>query len=740
MGIKDLNEAQVEINEVIKDVEQQFDSFYKENSKKYKDSTKEENLIAEGIASFLIQAVPDTNESDSIKIRRNLLNQFLDNISTDEAQSDYIEKARTALAKIDADSIEGILSNLKKEAPGNYESLVWMKDRLLPQFKEDLQQFQELFLNEQGDYSDPNYIPIRWRRAGGDVDPEKLGEVVEQFQSIAISSPQPKNTIRRIKMQNIPRDKSGVPMDLELNVRSNVFNSIIESVANSYSAPAWFKIKSFLTDPRASEALGGRDNVNQFIKRLGGLYYSRNRRAYLLEGSDRLMDVFATSARRIGSSAALGGFTQFPKQAADQIISTVIHSGNLKAVGENLFWQREAMPLLQRHPIGQRADVLAGTQFLNSSDAAFDRIGKYLIQGKLQQAKSLAFSLSEKWLSVLKASDVWAARAAWMTYYQQALKERGIEFKGWEAENKLYDTDTERQEAALQADTTTDIYQGASDPTKMALFAQRGRSGSENVLKGLFLPFNSFAFEQKMTMLSTARDVMNKSIDADGRKRAARGFAARLGGMITFNLVKVFLISKIYELGKDLVLYAFGVDQEEPSEEEKQDDYNFKWRKFWGGFAGDFLAGGGGTLASNFAIDQVNRIAYMTAKIGGSPEIKKKDGTTMSFQTYKRNHAPLWRYEQMGSGVDLGIFGVVPEQIYATGSKFSNLATPEYMDKFSPQEKGVIYADALMQALYTARMTDTDVYRIFTKAAKSVEETAEEREKKRAAARRKLLR
>jgi len=740
LGIKELNEAQVEVNETIKDIEQEFDIFYKDLSKKYPKANDEDNLLAEGVVSYIIQKQPELTEEQSIAERIGTVEALIANWKRTEDQAEFGKKVETALNAVRGTTIQQILDNLKAKSEGNYKSLMWIKNTLLPTYREKIKSFDENFQNQIGDYSDPNYIPIAWKRRV--ISPESIEDSIDDFRREGISIPQPASTIARKRVVGIPKDQNGRDMDLDFNVRKDTFNSLVETVSKAYTAPAWLRIKSFLSDPRAVEVFGTEENLNNMTRMLGGLYFARNRRAYSMTGINKLADTLTTGLRRLGSGYALGGVSQAITQPADQILNTIINVGDPTIVGLSLMpgQQLAAIPFLQRFPIGQRADVLAGTNFLNASDAAYQRVERYLKSGNYKAAKAELMKFNDTWLIVLKKSDVFSARSAWMSYYMQGLKQAGITFKDWETENSLYDSDPQRQEIALRAEALTDINQGSSDPTKMALFAQRGRSGSENVLKAMLLPFNSFAVQQKARMASDFRDLITGTTSLKEKVDAAKGLTATIAGLLAFNYAATYIRAAMYAGGASMLLYAMGVEEEEMDEEEKKELAKFKFRKFMGRTVGNIIGGGGGQLAEGLAIDSFNYAAYMIYSANDMEEVKKKNGELMTFSTFKRTNAPLWRYESIGGGMDLGIFTIPTEQISKTAAAYKELATPEFMDKFTDEERRIIYLNSLIQTAYLTRMSDTDVYRTVGRAKQIVEETAEERERKRRAAIRKLAR
>jgi hypothetical protein len=79
-------------------------------------------------------------------------------------------------------------------------------------------------------------------------------------------------------------------------------------------------------------------------------------------------------------------------------------------------------------------------------------------------------------------------------------------------------TDARKDAAASYAEFAVDFYGGASDPTKMASLSKQTNNGWKEFAKLLFLPLNSFALQQKNSLISDLRDAYLRT----GDRKASR--------------------------------------------------------------------------------------------------------------------------------------------------------------------------------------------------------------------------
>lgn len=729
MGMLDLNMGFTKANNTIDEIQEKIAEFHTKLEKKYKAAARnQDGLLAEGVAGFLIQKVPNKGETESIAQRRDLIRQDIANRRNSKeadrmAMADRIE---TILNQIDGEGVQAVLNNLKQTYPANHESLVWYKDTLLPQYKDFLKNFDENFNDQANNYDNPDYLPIAFSKASPSLAITKEEEQVF-YDQVSLRPKQAANTIKRLDYVEIPRDRTtGAPKEIEFNLRRNAFDSLSDQINKAYTSSAWQQLASFMKTPESEVVFGGQANKDFFIERLNRLRLSRMRRGAMSRGNiERAVDSLSVISRKLGTGIALGGFYQWIKQPPDQLVTALGSGGRYDLMAQNIMPknQKAARELLKKFSIGRRGDASSGYKYINQMEGHQNRLERYFSESKWDQVKEEGSKVADVWMAALKQSDFWAASTAWMTYYEGELNKRDIKIEDWAKEAELVDSDPARQEAAAFAEQMTDIYQGSSDPTQMATFAQSGKSGWENLMKAIFVPFNSFAIQQRMRLYSDARDVLN------GEKSGVGGLTGTIGGLLLFHATKRLVLPVISGSVAGILYTLLGVDMDEPDEEKQKEEANKRWRQMQGEMLGNLLVGGTPQIIEAKFIDAMNYASYLISLQLESENILNDEGEVMSFDQYAKERSPFWRYRSFDNAMSLGMLDIGLGQAEQAILQTKMVATPEEMEMYTPEEQRLLYFSALSEWLYLMRLNDADFARIVSKARRDMMSAAKEREK-----------
>ena len=731
IGMLDLNLGFTKANNVIDEIQEKIAEFHRNLEKKYKAAARnQDGLLAEGVVGFLIQSVPKKDEVSSINQRRDLIKQDIANRKAATMEPDRVAMANrieAILNRVDGESVEAILKNMKREFPANHESLVWYKDTLLPQYKDFLKSFDENFNDQANNYENPNYLTIGFTSAGPSlaITPEEQSLFYDQ---VSLRPKQSAYTIKRVDYTTLPTDRTtGKPKEIEFNLRRNVFNGLSDQINKAYTSSGWQRIASFMKTPEAEIVFGGAANKDFFIERLNRLRLSRMRRGSMGSGGaiEKAVDSLSVISRKLGTGIALGGIYQWIKQPPDQLITALGSGGRYDLLAKNIApsTQKAARELLNKFSIGRRGDASSGYKYINQMEGHQNRLERYFSESKWDQVKEQAGKVADVWMVALKSSDFLAASAAWMTYYEGELNKQDIKIDDWSKEAALIESDPKRRQAAAFAEQMTDIYQGSSDPTSMATFAQSGKTGWENLVKAIFVPFNSFAIQQRMRLYSDARDVLNGSAGGKG------GLAGTIGGLILFHATKRYAIPAISGAGIAVLYGLMGVDMEEPDEEKQKEEANKNWRQFLADITGNLLVGGTPQIVESQFIDAMNRASYLVSLQLENDSIFNDEGEIMSYDQYSKERSPFYRYKSFDNAMSLGMLEIGLGQAEQVALQTKMLATPEEMEMYTPEEQRLLYFSALSEWLYLMRLNDADFARLVSKARRDMIKAAEEREK-----------
>ena len=733
MGMGDLARGQANANklndEIANGIRDRYTQIEEETGQQISDK---QGMFSMGVAGTLIQIQPDETEAEGISRIRKLI---LENIAVME-NSPLLEDRRNvqfvkkALAEVDADTVDGVLENLNRLHPANYKALDFLMNTVLPAQKEMLKEHDELFNNQTDNYNNPFYLPIRYRRT---MVPIRTPEDI--ITSIYGGTPTPKqaaNTIKRQKYSTLPRDVDGAPMLFDFNLTKNVLDSLSSQITAAYTNAYWQQIVSFLKAPPASDAVGGTRNLSFVNERLGKLAQSRTRRAYEMDGVSRILDTVANVSRRLGIGLALGGYGQFIKQLPDQLMTTLVNVKDPQLMSESMadLLSGRANAVLRQFSIGERGEIAGGTTWTNQMEGNFDKVRRFINDGNWVKAADAFERFNNVWLFALKKSDYLAAGSGWLAYYRKYLKDKGAEFNNWDEEAALLQEDNQlRIEAALYAEQMVDMYQGSSDPTKMATLSQRGQNGWENLAKTIFIPFFSFVIQQRSRIFSDARDVAFG--DSDQKNSGASGLAGTLLGILAFHTARRFALPAIAGVGASAIYALLGVDMDEPDEEKQREEANRIWRQFSGEVLSNIFFGGFGDFTEKKFIDSINYASYLIEAQIGNENVLNDKGELISFDKYQKERSPLYRYTGPGSENNLGMLDIMPGQIGELKKRIEEMTSEELAESLTPEERRVLFVAGLSEWLYTMRLNDADIARMIRRMNKDVIEQAEEREKAR---------
>jgi hypothetical protein len=388
----------------------------------------------------------------------------------------------------------------------------------------------------------------------------------------------------------------------------------------------------------------------------------------------------------------------------------------------------KAQGILSQFSIGERGEIAGGTKWINQMEGNFGKVRKFYEEGRWAEFSDAFERLNNMWLFALKKSDYLAAGAGWLAYYRKHLKDKGIEFTGWENETNLVSqNDPSRMEAAVYAEQMIDMYQGSSDPTKMAELSQRGQNGYENLFKAIFMPFFSFVLQERSRILSDTRDIAFG--DADQKAQGAAGMGGTIAGMLIFHTMRRFLLPAVAAGGASAIYALLGVDMDEPDEEKQQEEANKIWRRFSAEVFSNIVVGGFGSLAENRFVDAVNYSFYIIESQIENENVLDDKGEVMSFDKYQKERSPFYRYTGMGADSSFGMLDIMPGQISELRKRVEELTSEELAETLTPEERRVLYVAGFSELIYTMRLNDTDVARMIRQMNRDVIEQSKEREK-----------
>lgn len=578
IGMTDLILGKKKVDDAVSKAGEKMADFYTNLRKKYKDADTDTMRAAEGIAAYVLQPIPNVGLEESFGLRKQ---QVADSIAAkaertkrqDEAD---VEQRAFDLVLGEATTRDELIRAMKAKAPSAWASVDFLANEVLKPHAKDVLEHRENFWNEAVDVDNPMYLPISYRfLTSAQIAEDAPGQfgAAEKLRKPKESA----NLIKRESVKTLPRDRV-----IDMNVRRNTLNALERNLYDTYTSPAWQRMREFFRLPKASKVVGGIDNSDFMQARLNDLRSAQMREGPKADNLERAVSAITNTVRKAASQIALGGFTQAIKQPADQLTSAMVNVGP-EMVGKSILEVKKAEPLLQLTSIGDRGELMGGTNWDNTLEAETAAMARALKGNKMERFEAATERYRRFLMSALTKSDVLSARTAWLAYYQKYLADKGIEVGDWQQEaDMVKDGDPVRREALAFAEVNADITQGSSDPTKQAKIGQRSPQAWANLLKAAFNPFSSFAIGMRERIINDASDLMfyggKQMYDADGKRTkegdraatAGRSLVATLSSNIMFTVAKVYIAKSLIALGAEGLRAAFSAAAGGDDDKEKK--------------------------------------------------------------------------------------------------------------------------------------------------------------------------
>jgi hypothetical protein len=532
MGITALkngkSKAQSESNKI---VDEYVDKFYKlkPNGEVFNTAF---NNIERGMVAFMSRNVigTDSEIKAEFKRRRDLIEQSTTELEKgnekEVAKAKVYQEVYDKILK-DSDNIEQVQG---KAAPENLEAVKFWQDKWADKY-------EQLYDTALGVYNkklekDMNYsMPDRFSKLSSDTG--KIDITTEDMGFLVNNGTAPlykKETgvlMAATRPESLPRNKNTSKTNryIDLSFDNINSNSMYDALVDINTAAPIRQVQSALNSDSFSKIMKGTGDEQLITNRID--LYVRNIRNKNPFSNDEFSKSVKSLNRiaSIGVGQALGGVLQPITQVIPIATNTLVNSGSLD-VQSTFDPAKQAFMNNSGYAIGNR-----GVE----SQAQIESLNK-MIEEAASSKPEKAFREIEKannwWLkNFLVKFDVIIARASWMTYYEQSLKEQGIDPATID-----YNTHEINEKAANYAQRQVDRQQNISDPDLAGALLSDKDAGKQLFVKVL-MPFASFRMNQSARFGADLATVTNKTATKEDKEIAYRslfGFAAE---MATFRLL-----------------------------------------------------------------------------------------------------------------------------------------------------------------------------------------------------------
>jgi len=521
---------------------------------KTKDFLSSENVVERGMFAFMSRNVigDEFQAQDEFNRRKSLIEETIqalkdvdNNTDAEIKKGEVIQKVYDKVLK-DAKNINDVKKNVSQI---NQDAVNWWTQK----WSENFDRIDEVSRNVYNTQlsRDINYTPDRFQMKETPTATEEEFEsgFFGNFEYVDTSKSGSLRQNNRIK--TLPKDKNGVRKRIvNLDFDVNNVNALTSAMVDVETASSVMQLKGFVTSKNFSKLFSNKNDKNLYKKRLvkyvgrvkGGSYVDQNELAKV--------NRFINTVASFGVAKALFSAAQPFKQFIPPMLNTLAQTRRFD-IGE-LF--RGGMGFIDKsgYPIANRGIA---------SQGELKSINRQLVEAeKNVGSRVLDFfaNISNKSLELmLKNPDVYAARASWISFYLNELKNQGKP-----SSNIDWSTHQVDKKAADYAQAMVDSQQNISDTDMQGeIFASK--QPATVFLRRAALPLMTFTLNQKTRIWSDIRTFSNGVSSNEDKIEAAKSLSGALIELVAFQGVALFF-KELYNV------VANSIMGEDEDEEEKK--------------------------------------------------------------------------------------------------------------------------------------------------------------------------
>lgn len=315
---------------------------------------------------------------------------------------------------------------------------------------------------------------------------------------------------------------NGKFIDLDFDYNSN--RALKTALTNIHTAKDLRQVKAFRDSPFFDKIFNQEDGnvfkgkISNYAKRMQNRDIAESRE---FSNVGKSLSVAATTA----VSTALSSFAQPFKQLAPTMHTLIATNGKL-AINDVLnadahdFLDRIGYGISNRGMGSQVSMENVASMLRQADDNALMRGIKAL--GKIQEAKLRIF---------VGYSDIFTARMAWLSYYKDALRN-----KGEDVSNLDWKTHEINKDAADYAEQMTNVSQNVSDTDLQGTFIG-SQDPYHKAFKNTVMTLANYTMNQKAKIGGNIRVALGKGVSAEDRGLALKSLAGTGAEMFVYNAI-----------------------------------------------------------------------------------------------------------------------------------------------------------------------------------------------------------
>jgi hypothetical protein len=518
---------------------------------KTKDFFQIENVYERGAFAFLSRNLigNDAEVKSEFNRRVDLLLESVESLNNGTAKEQEMAKVyEKLLDKMDVKSrdlntIAGKMENF------NLDATQWWINEWSKHYSDLSDVSRSVYNTILG--KDINYTPDRYKST---TEGSKLGiddNIVERNSAFLINTDSITDTnesgvmIASVRPKVLPKGRY-VSLDFDMNNVDSLTGALVDinTAGAIRRVDSFFKSKSFKAIvPTVEDRKILTERVNKYIRR------SKNK---LSVPSDvfRNIDNALNTVSSVGTALGLGGVLQSVKQTVSVAISTAIQTGtsfNIYAGEDFNNWLNTTGASVTNRGQESLTAIESTNKKLKSFNGTFDKAidtYKNLTQWQLKL--------------FLSRPDVFVARAAFKSYYEQFLKSKGydvskINWSTWNETIKSDGLEKLNNDAVAYADTMVSRQQNVSDE-RLAGELLASEDSARKLIRKALLPFASFSINQRARLVADINALFLNwnNISPEDKAIAIKSIAGTTAEQGVFQMINFGIGMALYSVAQSM--------------------------------------------------------------------------------------------------------------------------------------------------------------------------------------------
>ena len=543
-GLRDFISGQakavVKTNNIVKDYVKKF-SKLKPNNEAF-DATI--NNVERGLYAFLVRTTSGDIDSSKKEFKRRLrlveksITKYQRGSKEQKETAEILQKIYDKIKDAKSSSeIENAFDQVNKDAV-NFWQNEWAK--VYPELAQTSYNIYNQILG-----NDVNYTPDKFSVFEADVEVDLDNESAFGSFSGTLFNKKAGVLFESTKPQSLPKDRV-----VNFNFDSNMSNSMEAAQMDIQTAPAYNQIKGFVQSPELNKLIPDESVRKLVVDKVVSFINTAKKQKYLPKEEAGAVSKGLDLIANLGVGRALIQVFQPVKQVLPVALNTIINSkGNLDIASFTNIplqkWIDSVGTSISIRGGLSSADLAKLENFTNSKEflELIKDIKSNPLKNTIKNSIKLIKKLNTLGLEIfLVKPDKAIARASFITYYKQKLKEKGVDVKSIDWETHKAD-----KEALAYAEAQVDLQQNISSSDMFGEFFKSDNFYKKNIRR-IFLPFASFAMNLKTRVYTDLPVLFSKTASKSEKQRAALSIASAgvevaafqaIGGLITAMMSKI---------------------------------------------------------------------------------------------------------------------------------------------------------------------------------------------------------